>query len=123
MGAKRYLFGFGLVGGLICATVLGGLLRAFTGEPRTLTSWLLILTVTPGLYLLGGWLTWFSWAGRRGQTRRRIITRLAEGDLAISTRAEFEGRDDVHRLLVSLRRAISQVQRVTVNLHRTSTSV
>src|SRR5690349_2834607 len=83
MGAIRYLLGFGLIGGLICAVVLGGLLRAFTGEPR----------------------------------------RLAEGDLAISTRAEFEGRDDVHRLLVSLRRAISQVQRVTVNLHRTSTSV
>ena len=123
MGAKRYLFGFGLVGGLICAVILGGLLRALTGEPRTLAPWLLILIVTPGLYLLGGWLTWFSWAGRRGKTRRHIITRLAEGDLAISTRAEFEGRDDVHRLLVSLRRAISQVQRVTVNLHRTSTSV
>lgn len=123
MGAKRYLFGFGLVGGLISAIVLGGMMRVFTGEPRTWSSWLLILVVTPGLYLLGGWLTWFSWAGRRGQTRRRIITRLAEGDLAISTRAEFEGRDDLHRLLVSLRRAISQVQRVTVNLHRTSTSV
>ncbi|HYI03021.1 methyl-accepting chemotaxis protein, partial [Hyalangium sp.] len=123
MGAKRYLFGFGLVGGLITAGIIGGLLRALTGEPRTLAGWLLVLVVTPALYLLGGWLTWFSWAGRRGRTRRRVITRLAEGDLSISTRAEFEGRDDVHRLLVSLRRAISQVQRVTVNLHRTSTSV
>jgi ABC-type transport system substrate-binding protein/methyl-accepting chemotaxis protein len=123
MGAKRYLFGFGIVGGLATALILGGLLRVFTGEPRAVGGWLTLLLVTPGLYLLGGWLTWYAWAGRRLRLRRRVITRLAEGDLAISTRAEFEGRDDVHRLLVSLRRAISQVQRVTVNLHRTSTSV
>ncbi|MBN1209037.1 MAG: ABC transporter substrate-binding protein [Myxococcaceae bacterium] len=123
MGAKRYLFGFGLVGGLATALILGGLMRALTGEPRFLGGWLLLLVVTPLLYLLGGWLTWFAWAGRRGRTRRRVITRLAEGDLSFSTRAEFEGREDVHRLIVSLRRAISQVQRVTVNLHRTSTSV
>ncbi|WP_224244487.1 ABC transporter substrate-binding protein [Hyalangium gracile] len=123
MGAKRYLFGFGLGGGLATALILGGLLRAFTGEPRSLGGWLLLLLLLPSLYLLGGWLTWYAWAGRRLRMRRRVITRLAEGDLAISTRDEFEGRDDVHRLLVSLRRAISQVQRVTVNLHRTSTSV
>jgi len=123
MGAKRYLFGFGIVGGLATALILGGLLHAFTGEPRTVWGGLTLLLATPGLYLMGGWLTWYAWAGRRLRLRRRVITRLAEGDLAISTRAEFEGRDDVHRLLVSLRRAISQVQRVTVNLHRTSTSV
>ena len=121
MGAKRYLFAFGIGGGLATALVMGGLLRALMGELRP-SAWLVLLLLTPALYLLGGWLTWFSWAGRRLRMRRRVITRLAEGDLAISTREEFEGRDDVHRLLASLRRAISQVQRVTVNLHRTSTS-
>jgi ABC-type transport system substrate-binding protein/methyl-accepting chemotaxis protein len=123
MGGKRYLFGFGLVGGFVTALIAGGLLRLFTGEPRTLGGWLVLLFFIPPLYLLGGWLTWFSWAGKRARARRRVLTRLAEGELGISTRAEFEGRDDVHRLIVSLRRAISQVQRVTVNMHRTSTSV
>src|SRR5512145_1582601 len=121
MGAKRYLFGFGLGGGLATALILGGLLRMLTGELHP-NGWLLLLVAVPLLYLLGGWLTWYAWAGRRLRMRRRVITRLAEGDLAISTRDEIEGRDDLHRLLVSLRRAISQVQRVTVNLHRTSTS-
>src|SRR5512141_2285995 len=107
MGAKRYLFAFGIGGGLATALIVGGLLRALSGELRTPGGWLLLLLVIPLLYLLGGWLTWFSWAGRRLRMRRRVITRLAQGDLAISTQDEFEGRDDVHRLLVSLRRAIS----------------
>src|SRR5512138_1653959 len=102
MGAKRYLFAFGIGGGLATALILGGLLRVLTGEPRPPNDWLLLLLVVPPLYLLGGWLTWYAWAGRRLQMRRRVITRLAEGDLSISTRDEFEGRDDVHRLLVSL---------------------
>ncbi len=91
MGAKRYLFTFGIGGGLATALMVGGLLRALTGEPRTHGGWLLLLLVTPLLYLLGGWLTWFAWAGRRLRLRRRVITRLAEGDLSISTRARVRG--------------------------------
>lgn len=123
MGAKRYLFAFGLIGGLASALILGALLRMLTGESLGGSGWLLLIITTPTLYLLGGWLTWFSWAERRGRARRRILTRLAEGDLSLSTSGEFEGREDVRRLIASLRRAISQVQRVTANMHRTSTSV
>ncbi|MDY7227446.1 ABC transporter substrate-binding protein [Hyalangium rubrum] len=123
MGAKRYLFGFGLVGGLTTALVLGGLQSLLTGESRTLSEWLALLLGTPLLYLLGGWLSWFRWAGQRGRARRRVLTQLAEGDLAITSQLHFEGKEDVRRLIASLRRAISQVQRVTVNMHRTSTSV
>jgi ABC-type transport system substrate-binding protein/methyl-accepting chemotaxis protein len=123
MGAKRYLFGFGLVGGLFTACVVGGLQRLVRGAPLTTGEWLILLLLTPALYLLGGWVTWFRWAAQRSQARRRVITRLAEGDLAITSSLQFEGRDDVRRLIVSLRRAISQVQRVTVNMHRTSNAV
>ncbi|ADO74963.1 ABC transporter substrate-binding protein [Stigmatella aurantiaca] len=123
MGAKRYLFGFGLVGGLVSALLLGSLLQTLAHVELGSQGWLWLLIATPLLYLLGGWLSWFSWAGYRSRIRRRVITRLAEGDLAITTQAEFEGREDVRRLLSSLRRAISQVQRVTANMHRTSTSV
>ncbi|HEX8704103.1 MAG TPA: ABC transporter substrate-binding protein [Myxococcaceae bacterium] len=123
MGAKRYLFGFGLVGGLFTALIVGGLQRLVRGAPLSLGEWLILLVFTPAFYLLGGWLTWFRWAVRRSQARRRVLTRLAEGDLAITSNLQFEGRDDVRRLIASLRRAISQVQRVTVNMHRTSNAV
>ncbi len=123
MGAKRYLFVFGLAGGLASALLLGALQSLFTGEARTLAEWLALLLVTPLLYMLGGWLSWYRWAALRSHARRRVITRLAEGDLAITTPLEFEGREDVRRLIASLRRAISQVQRVTINMHRTSNAV
>ncbi|SEM27805.1 ABC-type transport system, substrate-binding protein [Stigmatella aurantiaca] len=123
MGAKRYLFGFGLVGGLVSALLLGTVLRTLANVELGTQGWLWLLVATPLLYLLGGWLSWFTWAGHRSRVRRRVITQLAEGDLAIATSSEFEGREDVRRLLSSLRRAISQVQRVTANMHRTSTSV
>ncbi len=91
MGAKRYLFGFGLVGGLFTALLIGGLQRLVRGEPLSLGEWLLLLVLIPGLYLLGGWLTWFRWAARRSQARRRVLTRLAEGDLAITFEPAFRG--------------------------------
>jgi ABC-type transport system substrate-binding protein/methyl-accepting chemotaxis protein len=123
MGAKQYLLGFGIAGGLFTALALGGLLRLLGRGPLSAGEWLLLLLFTPFLYLLSGWATWYRWAARRSHARRSVLTRLAEGDLAINASFQFEGRDDVRRLIVSLRRAISQVQRVTVNMHRTSNAV
>jgi ABC-type transport system substrate-binding protein len=119
MGAKRYLFAFGLGGGLITALVLGVLLRALTGQPREPSAWAAILVVTPVLFWVGGYVTWFSWGSRRGRARGRILARLAEGDLTLTPHSTFEGQDEVRRLILSLRRALSQVQRVTANVHRT----
>jgi oligopeptide transport system substrate-binding protein len=123
MGAKRYLFAFGLAAGLISALVLGGLLRAVHGAPLPNTTWAVLLAGTPALYLVGGYLAWFRWAAQRRRLRRRVMSQLAEGDLTTTVRAGYEGHEDVRRLILSLRRALSQVQRVTANLHRTSNEV
>ncbi|MBZ4416296.1 ABC transporter substrate-binding protein [Myxococcus sp. RHSTA-1-4] len=122
MGAKRYLFAFGLAAGLISALVLGGLLRAVSG-PLPTSTWAVVLLATPVLYLVGGYLAWFRWAARRRRLRRQVMGRLAEGDLTTTVGPRFEGHEDVRRLILSLRRALSQVQRVTANLHRTSNEV
>ncbi|NMO13458.1 ABC transporter substrate-binding protein [Pyxidicoccus fallax] len=122
MGAKRYLFAFGLAAGLISALVLGGLLRAVSG-PLPSSAWAVLLVATPALYLVGGYFAWFRWAARRRRLRRNVMARLAEGDLTTTVGPRFEGHEDVRRLILSLRRALSQVQRVTANLHRTSNEV
>ncbi|XXF77178.1 ABC transporter substrate-binding protein [Myxococcaceae bacterium GXIMD 01537] len=119
MGAKRYLFAFALGGGLITALVLGGLLYVLTGQPSTLEAWATVLLVTPLLFWAGGYFTWFRWAARRGRARSRILSRLAEGDLTTTPHSSFEGQEEVRRLVLSLRRALEQVQRVTANVHRT----
>jgi len=122
MGAKRYLFAFGLAAGLLSALVLGGVLQ-LSGQQMVASSWLALLVATPVLYLVGGYLAWFRWAALRRLARRRVMARLAEGDLTTTGGHKYEGHEDVRRLVLSLRRALSQVQRVTANLHRTSTDV
>ncbi|NVJ20983.1 MULTISPECIES: ABC transporter substrate-binding protein [Myxococcus] len=122
MGAKRYLFAFGLAAGLLSALVLGGVLQ-LSGQRMVASSWLALLVATPVLYLTGGYLAWFRWAALRRLARRRVMARLAEGDLTTTGGHKYEGHEDVRRLVLSLRRALSQVQRVTANLHRTSTDV
>ncbi|AGC48334.1 putative ABC transporter periplasmic substrate-binding protein [Myxococcus stipitatus DSM 14675] len=122
MGAKRYLFTFGLLAGLLSALVLGGVLE-LSGQPLETSSWTVLVVATPALYLTGGYLAWFRWAALRRLARRRVMARLAEGDLTTSGGPTFEGHEDVRRLILSLRRALSQVQRVTANLHRTSNDV
>ncbi|NTX03337.1 ABC transporter substrate-binding protein [Myxococcus sp. CA040A] len=122
MGAKRYLFAFGLAAGLLSALVLGGVLQ-LSGQQLESSSWLALLLATPALYLTGGYLAWFRWAALRRLARRRVMARLAEGDLTTTGGHKYEGHEDVRRLVLSLRRALSQVQRVTANLHRTSTDV
>ncbi|WP_164002178.1 ABC transporter substrate-binding protein [Pyxidicoccus caerfyrddinensis] len=123
MGAKRYLFAFGLAAGLISALVLGGLLRAVHGTPLPNLTWAVLLVATPALYLTGGYFAWFRWAARRRRVRRQVMARLAEGDLTTTVSSRYEGHEDTRRLILSLRRALSQVQRVTANLHRTSNEV
>jgi methyl-accepting chemotaxis protein/ABC-type transport system substrate-binding protein len=122
MGAKRYLFAFGLAAGLLSALFLGGLLHAVGGTLST-SAWAVLLLATPALYLTGGYFAWFRWAALRRRLRRQVMARLAEGDLTTTVGPRFEGHEDVRRLILSLRRALSQVQRVTANLHRTSDEV
>jgi ABC-type transport system substrate-binding protein/methyl-accepting chemotaxis protein len=123
MGAKRYLFAFGLAAGFLSALVLGGLLWLVSGVPPARSTWAVLLLATPALYLTGGYLTWFRWSARRWRVRRHVMARLAEGDLTTTVNSRYEGHEDVRRLILSLRRALSQVQRVTANLHRTSDEV
>ncbi|MFY2562144.1 ABC transporter substrate-binding protein [Corallococcus terminator] len=122
MGAKRYLFAFGLAAGLLSALALGVILQ-LSGQRMVASSWLALVVATPVLYLTGGYLAWFRWAALRRLARRRVMARLAEGDLTTTGGHKYEGHEDVRRLVLSLRRALSQVQRVTANLHRTSTDV
>jgi ABC-type transport system substrate-binding protein len=122
MGAKRYLFAFGLVAGLASALFMAALLGA-VGVKLLPEVWAVLLAGMPALYLVGGYFTWFRWARERWQVRRRVMASLAEGDLTTTVGPRYEGHGDVRRLILSLRRALSQVQRVTANLHRTSDNV
>src|SRR5690606_6510045 len=70
-------------------------------------------------FILCGWLTFGRWANARLRARQGVLSRLAQGDLTATSRSGHEGPADVQRLILSLRRAFSQVQRVTSNLHRT----
>ncbi len=122
MGAKRYLFAFGLVAGLISALFMAALL-SLVGVELTSSVWAVLLAGMPALYLMGGYLAWFRWARERWKVRRRVMASLAEGDLTTTVGPRYEGHGDVRRLILSLRRALAQVQRVTANLHRTSNDV
>ncbi|CAM3504911.1 ABC transporter substrate-binding protein [Corallococcus sp. ZKHCc1 1396] len=123
MGAKRYLFSFGLVAALVSALLLGLLLHWVTGSPNDLAGWAVLFFGVPLLWLTGSYLAWFRWASLRRRERRGLMARLAEGDLTTPIHQGFEGQEDLRRLILSLRRAMSQVQRVTSNLHRTGNGV
>ncbi|RKH42854.1 ABC transporter substrate-binding protein [Corallococcus llansteffanensis] len=123
MGAKRYLFSFGLAAALVSALILGLLLRWVTGAPDDAAGWAVLLLGVPLLWLTGSYLSWFRWASVRRRERRDLMARLAEGDLTTPIHQGFEGQEDLRRLVLSLRRAMSQVQRVTSNLHRTGNGV
>ncbi|HEX8437821.1 MAG TPA: methyl-accepting chemotaxis protein, partial [Archangium sp.] len=123
MVAKKYLFAFMVVGGLFLAAALGGLLHLFTGHPDTPVGWAVLLIATPLLLLATSYTFWFVWAMERAKERTSILGRLAEGDL---TNAVYDGMGDqreVRRLIYSLRRALTQVQRVTGNVRRTCQGV
>lgn len=122
MGAKRFLFTFGLAGGLACGLVLG-LLLGLVHAPPGAGGWTVLLVGTPLLFLAAGWAGWFQWSQRRARVRARVMARLARGDLTASARSEFEGQVEVRRLILALRRALFQVQRVTQNVHVTCDEV
>ena len=122
MGSRRFLFTFGLAGGT-GAGLLIGLALELAGVRLGVRGWWVCLAAAILAFLVGGWATWFRWAASRARARQRVLTRLAQGDLTARTRAEFDGQADVRRLILSLRRALSQVQRVTSNLHRTANDV
>src|SRR5512141_2764977 len=119
MGSRRFLFVFGIGGGFLAGATIGLVMHGITGQPSTLGSWAAVLLTGIATFLVGGYLPWFKWAAGRQRRRSRVITALSQGDLTFGTSASFEGKDDFRRLVLSLRRALSQVQRVTGNVHRT----
>ncbi len=121
MGKRRYLFAFGLGGGLAASLLAGLLMSAFMPIPAL--GWAVLVTCTTSSFTLFGYLTWFQWAQRRAERLRVQLDLLAAGDL---TQLAGTGRSEdteLHRLTLSLRRALAQVQRVTQNIHRTSRDV
>src|SRR5262249_51704261 len=122
MGGKRFLLVFGLLGGIPCGLVTAVLLDSMDPGhfPRVLLPVVLGINVLG--FTIGGWLTWLRWARSRQQARARVISQLASGNLATQISAG-ESQEDVRRLILSLRRALFQVQRVTANLQRTGKGV
>jgi oligopeptide transport system substrate-binding protein len=119
LGSKRFLFTFGIAGGLVSGLVIGLMLMLLAGVPATFGQWLAVLLCSTTCFTAGGWLTWFQWASRRARTRAQAIAKLAQGDLATHLTNNADPQGDLRRLMLSLRRAIAQVQRVTSNVHRT----
>ena len=124
MGSKRFLFTFGLGGGFAAGLAIALGLYVATGQPQTGGTWAFVVLTCIATYTLFGYLTWFIWAGRRNRARGELIARLAAGDLrADPPMTGLAAERDVYRLIVSLRRALFQVQRVTANVHRTGREV
>src|SRR5687768_5167297 len=120
MVSKKYLyFAFLAVGGWLIALILGGLLHLSTGQPQGLNGWAVLLLVTPLLSVVTGQVFWVLWGSEWATQHTRLLTRLAEGDLTHQTQAGAGDQREARRLLFSLRRALSQVQRVTGNVRRT----
>ena len=122
MGGKRFLFVFGLLGGSASGLVTAGLLDALYPGHFPLVLYPVVMAINVLGFTVGGWLTWLRWARSRQQARARIIAQLASGNLATQVTAG-ESQEDVRRLILSLRRALFQVQRVTANLQRTGKGV
>ncbi len=123
MGSRRFLFFFGIVGGLFSGLALALALFFADMLPLRWDAWLLLVLGNCVTFTAGGYLTWFQWAARRAERRGRILSELAQGDLTVNDPRHFDGHGDVRRLILSLRRALWQVQRVTANVHRTCRDV
>ncbi len=123
MGSRRFLFAFGIGGGLLAGISINLVHFAVTGLPPTISGWLAVLLAAVGSFTLGGYLSWFQWAARRARARWEVVSKLSQGDLTVAASLPFEGEEDIRRLTLSLRRALSQVQRVTGNVHRSSREV
>jgi len=122
MGGKRFLFVFGLLGGLASGLVSALLLDVLGARRLPLALYPVVVAINVVGFTVGGWLTWLRWARSRQLARARVIAQLASGNLATQVTAG-ESQEDVRRLILSLRRALFQVQRVTANLQRTGKGV
>ncbi|MBK7862259.1 MAG: ABC transporter substrate-binding protein [Archangiaceae bacterium] len=119
MGNRRYLIGFGLAGGLSTAIFCGLISLSLTGHPSSFGAWMvLLITCTLGFSVVG-WLTFFQWIQRERDRRNRLLEKLATGNLTPSADGKLEDEPELHRLSLSLRRALANVQRGTETLHGT----
>ena len=122
MGGKRFLFVFAVLGGSASGLVTAALLDRLDPGYFPLVLYPLVVAINVLGFAVGGWLTWLRWARSRQEARARIIAQLASGNLATGVTAG-ESQEDVRRLILSLRRALFQVQRVTGNIQRTGKGV
>ncbi len=123
MAAKKYLLLFLIIGGVLGALMLGGALHLVTGQPKDPAGWSVLLIGTPLLLVVTNQVFWWLWGSKRVQARTRFFTQLAEGDLTHTAYGGMEDKREVRRLIYSLRRALTQVQRVTGNVRRTCQGV
>ncbi|OJT23803.1 ABC transporter substrate-binding protein [Archangium sp. Cb G35] len=112
-----------VLGGLPFALALGGLQYLVTGHPHDAAGWAVLLLGTPPLLWLTRYAIWFLGESRPDQERTRFLSLLAEGDLTHPAHERMGDQREVRRLLISLRRALSQVQRMTGNVRRTCQGV
>ncbi|KFA86932.1 hypothetical protein Q664_52125, partial [Archangium violaceum Cb vi76] len=112
-----------VLGGLPFALALGGLQYLVTGHPHDAAGWAVLLLGTPPLLWVTRYAIWFLGESRPDQERTRFLSLLAEGDLTHPAHERMGDQREVRRLLISLRRALSQVQRMTGNVRRTCQSV
>ncbi|MFZ5440240.1 MAG: ABC transporter substrate-binding protein [Myxococcota bacterium] len=122
MENRWYLVLFGPVGGLLSGLFIGLVMLAVTGQPSSFGGWLALSLTSMAAFTGAAWATFYQLALRRSQRRRDVLARFAEGDLTV---LPVDNVDDgeLHRLALSLRRALWQVQRVTTSLHRTARGV
>jgi methyl-accepting chemotaxis protein/ABC-type transport system substrate-binding protein len=123
MAAKKFLLVFMVVGGLTLALSLGLGLRFVADVPLPPLGWAVLLVGTPVLLLLTSYAFWWVWFDQRSQLRKSLLARLAEGDLTHTAYGAMGDQVEVRRLIFSLRRALTQVQRVTGNVQRTCQGV
>src|SRR5688572_23690548 len=109
MPPLKNLLAFMVLGGLALAGALGLLLKLATGHPDNLTGWAVLLLGTPPLLGLMRYGFWFFGEARPDQERTRFLSQLAEGDLTHPAHESMGDQREVRRLLISLRRALSQV--------------
>ncbi len=123
MENRWYLVLFGPLGGLLSGFVAGIVLFALTGHPSTFWAWTALLLTTVAGFTASAWLTFYQLGARRTQRRREVVERFAAGDLTVLPAGEQTDDAELQRLALSLRRALWQVQRVTLSLHNTARGV
>ena len=122
MFGKRFLFVFGVLGGLCSGAVNAFALSLIAGRRFSFDVWLLQLLLGVATFTGAAWFTWYRWLSRSTARRGAVIAQLAQGDLTPHVTGR-EAQEDLRRLILSLRRALFQVQRVTGNVYRTCRDV